>query len=177
MAETTPGIGDLLNLLGTANPLGALTKNLDTLKKGVEGFVTAVQTFTRTMETLEEATKRITALMDDIEAPVRSVITQLAGLPEHAIPTAIENLNKLSTGVSQLMGPLSGVAGLAGSLFGGLLPTPPVHESAAQAAPPATPSAKAAPRKRPASSTPASSTPASTPASGAARRRRPTNGD
>jgi ABC-type transporter Mla subunit MlaD len=120
MAEAQPGLSDLLNLLGSANPLGPLTKNLETLKRGIEGLVTAVGTFTRTMETLEEATKRVTALLDDVEQPVRSVIEQLASLPADSLPRTIENLNTLSTTLSQLAAPLSGVAGLAGSLLGGL---------------------------------------------------------
>ena len=138
MAETTPGLGDLLNLLGAANPLSALTKNIDNLKKGVEGFIAAVQTFTRTMEALEETTKRITSLMDDVEAPVRAVLEQLAALPANAFPQAIANLNTLSTNLTQLLTPLGSVAGLAGSFFSGLRPsaaTPPETPAPAPSAP------------------------------------------
>ena len=120
MAETPPGIADLLNLLGSANPLGPLTKNLDSMKKGVESLSAAVQSFTRTMEALEAATTRITALLDDVEAPVRSLASQIGAMPPDSLPRAVENLNLLSTNLSQLVAPLTGVAGLAGSFLGGL---------------------------------------------------------
>jgi len=120
MAETPPGLNDLLNLLGTANPLGALTKNLDSLKKGVETFIVAVSTFTRTMEALEDATKRVSALLDEMEQPVRNVVSQLSSLPPQAISQAVNNLNLLSSQMGQLIGPLSGVAGLASGLFGAM---------------------------------------------------------
>jgi ABC-type transporter Mla subunit MlaD len=120
MTDSQPGLTDLLNLLGSANPLGALTKNLDGMKKGVEALVTAVQTFTRTMESLEGAAKRVTSLLDEVEAPIRAVAAQLAALPENSLPGAIDNLNNLSANLSQLVTPLTGVAGLAGSIFSGL---------------------------------------------------------
>ncbi|CAB4722364.1 MAG: hypothetical protein F2934_08270 [Actinobacteria bacterium] len=131
MAETPPGIADLLNLLGSANPLGPLTKNLDSMKKGVESLSAAVQSFTRTMEALEAATTRITALLDDVEAPVRSLAGQIGAMPPDSLPRAVQNLNLLSTNLSQLVAPLTGVAGLAGSFLSGL------RSPAAPAAPPA----------------------------------------
>ena len=139
MAETPPGIADLLNLLGSANPLGPLTKNLDSMKKGVESLSAAVQSFTRTMEALEAATTRITALLDDVEAPVRSLAGQIGAMPPDSLPRAVENLNLLSTNLSQLVAPLTGVAGLAGSFLGGL------RSSAAPAAPAAPAVATVAP--------------------------------
>ncbi len=123
MADAQSALSDLLNLLGTSNPLGAVTKNLDGMKKGVESLVTAVQAFTRTMESLEVATKRVTALLDEIEAPLRSVTSQLATLPPDALPKAVASINSLSTQLSQLATPLSGVAGLAGAFLGNLRPT------------------------------------------------------
>lgn len=146
MAETSPGINDLLNLLGTANPLAALTKNLDSLKKGVETFVVAVSTFTRTMEALEDATKRVSALLDDMEQPVRNVVDQLAALPPQAISQAVNNLNLLSSQMGQLVGPLSGVAGLASGLFGGLRGAETATAQTKQTA--TTPSKKAASTRR-----------------------------
>jgi len=143
MAETPPGIADLLNLLGSANPLGPLTKNLDSMKKGIESLSAAVQSFTRTMEALEAATTRITALLDDVEAPVRSLAGQIGAMAPDSLPRAVENLNLLSTNLSQLVAPLTGVAGLAGSFLGGLRSstapaasaTPPVTAAPASAAP------------------------------------------
>ena len=150
MTEPQPGLADLLNLLGSANPLGALTKNLDGMKKGVEALVTAVQTFTRTMESLEGAAKRVTSLLDEVEAPIRAVAAQFASLPENSLPGAIENLNNLSANLSQLVAPLTGVAGLAGSIFSGLRTasspsTSPPDANVAPSSPPAagkTPSTK-----------------------------------
>ena len=151
MAETPPGIADLLNLLGSANPLGPLTKNLDSMKKGVESLAAAVQSFTRTMEALEAATARVTALLDDVEEPVRSLAGQIGALPPDALPRAVENLNHLSTNLSQLVGPLSGVAGLAGSFLGGLrAPQPPVEApvTTEPVVPPVRPRGRTAARSR-----------------------------
>jgi len=148
MAETPPGLNDLLNLLGTANPLGALTKNLDSLKKGVETFIVAVSTFTRTMEALEDATKRVSALLDEMEQPVRNVVNQLSSLPPQAISQAVNNLNLLSSQMGQLIGPLSGVAALASGLFGAMRPA----ESPAPAAT-ETSSAPTTGQKKPAANT------------------------
>ena len=149
MAETPPGINDLLNLLGTANPLAALTKNLDSLKKGVETFVAAVTTFTRTMEALEDATKRVSSLLDDMEQPVRNVVNQLASLPPQAISQAVTNLNLLSSQMGQLIGPLSGVAGLASGIFGAMRPTESPAPPASDTPAPPPPAAK----KKPAAAT------------------------
>lgn len=151
MAETNPGINDLLNLLGSAAPLAALTKNIDSLKKGVESFVGAVSTFTRTMEALEQATHRISALLEEIEAPVRNVAGQLSALPPQAIAQAVNNLNVLSTQMAQLVGPLSGVAGIASGFLAGVrapadqasTSTPPVPRAGVSDT-----NAKTAPRKR-----------------------------
>ena len=72
MADTTPGLADLLNLLSSSNPIGALGKTVDNLKKGVDTFVTAVQTFTRTMEALEQAQRTLARAaaveLDEVEA-------------------------------------------------------------------------------------------------------------
>lgn len=147
MADPQSALTDLLNLLGTTNPLGAVSKNLEGMKKGVESLVTAVQTFTRTMESLEAATKRVTSLLDEIEAPLRSVTAQLATLPPDALPKAVQSINSLSTQLTQLATPLSGVAGLAGALLGNLRPSTP---SEAVTASPATNEAptKPAPKRR-----------------------------
>ena len=147
MADPQSALTDLLNLLGTTNPLGAVSKNLEGMKKGVESLVTAVQAFTRTMETLEAATKRVTSLLDEIEAPLRSVTAQLATLPPDALPKAVQSINSLSTQLTQLATPLSGVAGLAGAFLGNLRPSAP---SETVAAPPATNEASAnpAPKRR-----------------------------
>lgn len=133
MADPQSALTDLLNLLGTTNPLGAVSKNLEGMKKGVESLVTAVQAFTRTMESLEAATRRVTSLLDEIEAPLRSVTAQLATLPPDALPKAVQSINSLSTQLTQLATPLSGVAGLAGAFLGNLRPTTATDTS--QAAP------------------------------------------
>lgn len=154
MAETTPGIADLLNLLGSANPLGPLTKNLDSMKKGVEALSAAVQSFTRTMEALEAATTRITALLDDVEAPVRSLAGQIGAMPPDSLPRAVENLNLLSTNLSQLVAPLTGVAGLAGSFLGGLRTAAAPAETPAAPVAPATAEPAARSRRKTAPRTP-----------------------
>jgi hypothetical protein len=105
MAETPPGLTELLNLLGAANPVAALTKNLDNLKRGVESLVGAVQSFSSTMESLQATSQRITALLDEIEEPIRHVAQQLAALPPDAIPNAVANLDRLAGAVGKLFGP------------------------------------------------------------------------
>ena len=91
---------------------------------------------------LEAATTRITALLDDVEAPVRSLASQIGAMPPDSLPRAVENLNLLSTNLSQLVAPLTGVAGLAGSFLGGLRSP---AASAALAEPPAEPAPAPAP--------------------------------
>ena len=65
------GLGDLLGLLGGTNPMAALSRNLETMKKGVEGFVSSVHSFSATMQELETVVRRVTALLDEIEEPLR----------------------------------------------------------------------------------------------------------
>ena len=146
MADSTPGLTDLLNLLGSAAPLASLTKHVESLRKGVESFVTAVGTFTRTMESLEEASKRVTKLLDEVEQPVRSIVSQLSTLPPHAVAQALGNLQLLSTQLSSLVAPLSGVAGL----FAGIAP-PTATQNEPGPSPETTPDTRKAttnPRKR-----------------------------
>lgn len=108
MADSPPGLTELLNLLGAANPVAALTKNVDNLKRGVESLVGAVQSFTTTMETLQATSQRITALLDEIEEPIRVVARQLSALPPDALPNAVANLERLAGAVGKIFGPPTG---------------------------------------------------------------------
>ena len=98
----------------------------------------------RSAEALEQAATRINTLLDDVETPVRALSQQLTSLPPNALPSALASLNALSTNVTQVLAPLSSVAGLAGSLFGVKAAAPPPEPTPTP--PPAAPSPPSPPR-------------------------------
>ncbi len=91
MAESgSQGLGDLFSLLG--GPITSISKNIDNFRKGVEGFLVAVQTFNRTMESLDAVAQRVTKLMDDFEEPIRVLLPQVT----KATKTSLGLLDQLS---------------------------------------------------------------------------------
>jgi ABC-type transporter Mla subunit MlaD len=105
MADTTTtGLGDLLALLG-GNPIAALTKNIDTFRKGVEGFVGAVQNFNRTMETLDGVANRVTSLLDEVEEPIRVLMPQVTKATKQSLALfekMSEPLERVAPGLDKL---------------------------------------------------------------------------
>ncbi|HEY8092491.1 MAG TPA: hypothetical protein VID93_01865, partial [Acidimicrobiales bacterium] len=74
---TPPGLGDLLTLFGSNNPLTAMSKSVDQFRTGVNAFIEAVQTFRQTMDNLNAVALRMNRMLDDIEEPVRTVMPQI----------------------------------------------------------------------------------------------------
>ncbi len=79
MADSSvpPGFGDLLGLLGGANPLAGISKSIAQFQRGVGDFLHAVENFNQTMEQLNTITARVNRLLDDVEPPVRALLPQL----------------------------------------------------------------------------------------------------
>ncbi len=99
MAESsTPGLGDLLGLLGGANPLASIGKTIDQFKRGVNDFLTGVETFNATMESLNGVTVRINRLLDDIEEPIQALMPQVT----RSIKTADALFSQLSVPVEKI---------------------------------------------------------------------------
>ena len=99
MAESsTPGLGDLLALFGGANPFASIGKTIDQFKRGVNDFLTGVETFNATMESLNGVTVRINRLLDDVEEPIQALMPQLT----RSIKTADAVLSQLSVPVEKI---------------------------------------------------------------------------
>ncbi len=104
MAESSvPGLGDVLAMFGGTNPFAVVGKSIDQFKRGVEGFLSAVENFNKTMETLNGVAERVSALLDDVEEPVRAFVPQLT-----------RSIKATEAMINQLSGPVERVApGLA----------------------------------------------------------------
>jgi hypothetical protein len=100
-----PGLGDLLTLLGSNNPLTAMSKSVDQFRTGVNAFIEAVQTFRQTMDNLNAITVRVNRLLDDVEEPMRTVLPQITASAETAsrmIATLREPVERVAPGLSLL---------------------------------------------------------------------------
>ncbi len=75
--SSAPGLGDLIALLGGANPLPSIIKTIDQFKRGVTDFLAAVENFNKAMETLNGIASRANSLFDEIEEPIRAFMPQV----------------------------------------------------------------------------------------------------
>ncbi|MCX6542519.1 MAG: hypothetical protein NTX77_13100 [Actinobacteria bacterium] len=99
MAESSaPGLGDLLALFGGANPFASIGKTIDQFKRGVNDFLTGVETFNATMESLNGVTVRINRLLDDVEEPIQALMPQVT----RSIKTADAVFSQLSVPVEKI---------------------------------------------------------------------------
>lgn len=100
MAQNTPpGIGDLFNLFGGANPFGAVTKSIAQFQRGVSDFLSAVENFNKTMQQLHGVAERVNSLLDTVDEPIRAFVPQIT-----------RTLKAADTMVEQLSGPIDRVA-------------------------------------------------------------------
>lgn len=102
---TPPGLGDLLTLFGSNNPLTAMSKSVDQFRTGVNAFIEAVQTFRQTMDNLNAITVRVNRLLDDVEEPMRVVLPQITTSAETAsrmIATLREPVERVAPGLNLL---------------------------------------------------------------------------
>ena len=82
--QNIPGWGDLFTLLGSNNPLTAMTKSAEQFRTAVTGFIEAVSTFKQTMENLNATTTRMNRLLDEIEGPLHILMPQMTAATEQA---------------------------------------------------------------------------------------------
>lgn len=160
-------LGDLFALVGLPNPFSGVVTTLEQMKRGSEDFLVAVETFTRTMENVNEAAERLNRLLDDVEGPIRAVAPAMSRLADTMASPAMTALPRdLSAVVGSLgelarrMAPLAQLADSAGGMFGfrGLLsggrheaaPAPPEPSPAKKAPAKKAPAKKASARKAPA---------------------------
>ena len=102
---TPPGLGDLLTLFGSNNPLTAMSKSVDQFRTGVNAFIEVVQTFRQTMDNLNAITVRVNRLLDDVEEPMRAVLPQITTSAETAsrmIATLREPVERVAPGLNLL---------------------------------------------------------------------------
>ncbi len=100
MAQNTPpGIGDLFNLFGGANPFGAVTKSIAQFQRGVSDFLSAVENFNKTMQQLHGVAERVNSLLDTVDEPIRAFVPQIT-----------RTLKAADAMVEQLSGPIDRVA-------------------------------------------------------------------
>lgn len=131
-----PGIGDLLVLLGGSNPFSGIGKALSQFQRGVGDFLNAVENFNATMEQMNEITRRVNRLLDDVEPPIRALMPQVTRTLQNA-DTMMAQMNALPKDIGEVMAllaemarrlqPLGQLAESAGGLlgfrqFGNLLP-------------------------------------------------------
>jgi len=111
-----PGIGDLLAMFGAPNIFGGVTKSIEQFKRGINDFLVAVETFNETMKALNGVAIRVSALLDDVEEPIRASVPQMT----RTIKAADATINQLSTlgDLARRLQPLVQMAENAGSLFG-----------------------------------------------------------
>ena len=64
-------------MIGTNNPITMMTKSVEQFRTGVAGFIDVVQTFRQTMDNLNAMTERMNRLLDDMEAPIRTVVPEI----------------------------------------------------------------------------------------------------
>ena len=69
------GVGDLFALFG-GNPLASISKNIENARSLMDGSIKALANMNRTMESLDAVAKRVTALLDDVEGPIRAWVPQ-----------------------------------------------------------------------------------------------------
>jgi hypothetical protein len=100
MAQNTPpGIGDLFNLFGGANPFGAVTKSIAQFQRGVSDFLSAVENFNKTMQQLHGVAERVNSLLDTVDEPIRAFVPQIT-----------RTLKAADAMIEQLSGPIDRVA-------------------------------------------------------------------
>lgn len=94
-----PGLGDLFALFGTSNPLASVTKTIDQFKRGVNEFLTAVENFNETIQTINGLAARVSILMDEVEEPIRAMMPQVT-----------RSIKATDAMINQISGPIEKVA-------------------------------------------------------------------
>jgi hypothetical protein len=118
------GLGDLLALFGSSNPVAGIGRAMAQFQHGVGEFLTAVENFNATMAQLNQAAARVNSLLDTVEEPVKAFVPQLTRTIKAAdrmtelVPNQLGQIVDVFTEMSKRLAPLTQVAESAGSLFG-----------------------------------------------------------
>jgi hypothetical protein len=164
------GLGDLLALLGTSNPLAGIGKTIQQVHTGAGQFLETIERFNETMDQLNQVARRVNSLLDAVEEPVKAFVPQMTrtirtadALMEQldAVPRDLANFVELLGDLARRLQPLGQLAESAGSMFG-LRPLAALRAGGGRPAPsPPPPPAKKAPAKKaPAKKAPAKKAPA-----------------
>ena len=94
-----PGLGDVFAMFGGSSLFNGVGKTIEQFKRGVTDFLVAVETFNETMQTLNGVATRVSALLDDIEEPVRAFMPQMT-----------RSIKAADTMINQISGPIEKVA-------------------------------------------------------------------
>ena len=126
-ASTGIGFEQLLSLLTQFDPIEVAARTIDLSRRSAEAVVSVVDNLTGTLENLNRTTKRIDALLDEVEEPLKRLMPQVA-----VAMNALASLGDVATqlgDVSRKLNPLISLAENAGGLFG-LKPQKPADPSA-----------------------------------------------
>lgn len=110
------GLEQLIGLLSQFDPIEIAARTIDVSRRGAEAIVSVVDNLTGTLENLNRTTKRIDALLDEIEEPLKRLTPQVA-----TALSAMASLGDVATqlaDVSRKLNPLISLAENAGGLFG-----------------------------------------------------------
>jgi hypothetical protein len=86
-------------MFGGANLFGGISKSIEQFKRGVNDFLATVETFNETMKTLNGVATRVSALLDEIEEPVRAFMPQMT-----------RSIKAADAMITQISGPIEKVA-------------------------------------------------------------------
>jgi hypothetical protein len=106
-----PGFGDVFSMFGAANPLASIGKTIEQFKRGVNDFLLAVENFNATMQTLNGVATRVSALMDDVEEPIRAFMPQVT----RSIKAADALINQISGPIEKVAPGINRLADTLGS--------------------------------------------------------------
>lgn len=115
-ASSGGGLGDLLGLLGGANPLAGVTKSVTQFQRGVNDMLESIERFNETLDQLNRVAQRINTVLDAVEVPIRQVA---------ATPQRIEEFLVVIGDLTKRLQPLNQLAETAGGLLGFRRPAPP----------------------------------------------------
>ena len=99
MAEShSPGLSDVIALLGGANPLATIGKTIEPFRRGVNDFLATLENLNATMATLNDVATRVSRLLDDVEEPIRAFMPQVT----RSIKAADAVINQISAPIDKV---------------------------------------------------------------------------
>lgn len=117
MAASDNPIDKLINLVVNADLLSIGSQGIDTARRSLDGLIDTAENFAKTMDNLNATTRRINALLDEIEEPLKRVLAQM-GTGLGVMADVGDNAAALAELLKRLS-PLTSLAEGATSLLGG----------------------------------------------------------